>query len=646
MARKEKENAEKEKTENRVQTRSMARNEVPTETTKETVEELTRIGREYGGQEKTIPDRIREVEETHATGEKIEGESASVMIALVDKFGHDIESMAEYALAMREVDPSTLDPSKLKDVLDAPKNFDAAWNHTEPFQRKKWREAINKEFTKMESKKVWTKIERSDMEPGRRCVKHKWVFEIKRSGIFRARLVACGYSQIPGVDFTNVFSPVVNDVTFRIAVTMMMMYKLDALVFDIETAFLLGDLKETIYMDCPEGMKHEDGECLKLDKTIYGLVQSAREYNRKFETVLKRIGFKQCPADPCLFMRGTGEDLVIILCYVDDNYTLGKAKALERFLEELKQTEFTFTVERNLADYLSCEIRQDAQRKNAWVGQPHMVKKIEKTFAEEIKGLHTYQTPGTPGFKVVKPKQGETILPPDLQSRYRTGVGMLMYLIKHSRPDIMNACRELTKVLGNCTVAAYKEMLRCAKFVCDTKTKGLKVSPTIENKDGPWKLEVFSDSDWAGNPDDRKSVRCLIVFLNGVPICWRSRSQKVVSLSSSEAEFYACAEAVREVPFITQILLFLGVTVELPVKVWIDNVGAIFMTENKSSSARTRHMDTRFWYVHQLQEEHGLIKVHFVRTKDNVSDIGTKNVTTDVYKAHEGKLVTSRESVK
>ena len=209
----------------------------------------------------------------------------------------------------------------------------------------------------------------------------------------------------------------------------------------------------------------------------------------------------------------------------------------------------------------------------------------------------------------------------------------------------MNPVRELAKVLVKATIAAYKEMLRCIKFVVDSRSKGLKVTPTI-TKGKPWLMEVYSDSDWAGNPDgDRKSVGCLIIFLCGVPIAWRSRGQKVVSLSSSEAEFYACAEAVREVPFIAQILLFLGINIELPVKVWIDNVGAIFMTENKSSSSRTRHMDNRFWYVHQLQEEDGLIKVNFVRTKENVSDIGTKNVNAETYDTHQQKLIATKETV-
>ena len=207
----------------------------------------------------------------------------------------------------------------------------------------------------------------------------------------------------------------------------------------------------------------------------------------------------------------------------------------------------------------------------------------------------------------------------------------------------MNAVRELTKVLGKATPAAYKEMLRCVKFVLDTKDRGLKMEPQA-TEDGKWRIEVFSDSDWAGNPDDRKSVGCFIIFLNGVPISWRSRSQKVVSLSSSEAEFYACAEAVKEVPFVAQILLFLGIKIELPVKVRIDNVGAIFMSENVTSSSRTRHMDTRWWFVNQLQDE-GLIDVSFVRTHENVSDVGTKNVNKETYDAHVNKLLSFKDEI-
>ena len=176
------------------------------------------------------------------------------------------------------------------------------------------------------------------------------------------------------------------------------------------------------------------------------------------------------------------------------------------------------------------------------------------------------------------------------------------------------------------------------KFIYDTKSMGLKVEPIVP-EDGKRELVVYSDSDWAGSKDDRRSVGSYYIFLNDALILWRSKSQKVVSLSSSEAEFYACAKAVKEIPFIAQILLFMEIPMKLPVDVWVDNVGAIFMSENRTSSSRTRHMDTRWWHVNQLQEEDKLIKVRFVRTSENVSDVGTKNVTKDVYDTHKPRLI-------
>ena len=611
--------------------------------------ELAKLQGTFNPDASTLAERIRatgsidETADTQSGGETSTspqdhdagGETATPAFTLIDRFGGEVEDFAEIGLSAED-----LDPSEYKTKLEAPKKFKDAWDHPDPFQRKQWREAIDLEFRKMDERGVWRKINRAEMEEGRRCVKHKWVFDIKRSGRFRARLVACGYSQIPGTDFNQIFAPVANDVSFRILIILMLLQELDYLIFDVETAFLQGDLQERIYMDCPEGMEHHEGECLLLQKTIYGLVQSAREYNRKFVSVLTRYGFKQCPSDPCLFMRQDEEGVCYVLTYVDDNLVIGKRKAIDKLLAQIRASELSITVEEGLDDYLSCEVQIDRSKKTAWIGQPHMVKKIVRTFEEETKGLQTYKTPGTPGFGIVSPKEGEAVLDADKQSRYRTGVGMLMYLIKHSRPDISNAVRELTKVLGKATTAAYKEMLRCAKFIKDTASKGLRVEPKLA-AEGKWELVVYSDSDWAGCKDDRRSVGSFIIFLCGVPVMWRSKSQKVVSLSSSEAEFYACAEAVKEVPFIAQILLFMGIQIELPVQVWIDNVGAIFMSENVSSSTRTRHMDTRWWYVNQLQEQ-GMVKVNFVPTKDNVSDIGTKNVQAVDYERHEKRLISSR----
>ena len=582
------------------------------------------------------------VEESKADGSEESNEepdrvASAIAFALVDRFGEDIGDLApDFAMRVQEVDPA-----KFKDMYDNPKSFDEAWNHPDAFQREKWREAIKKEFDKMEHNGVWKKVKRNEIPEGRRCVKYKWVFEIKRSGVFRARLVACGYSQVPGVDFNEVFSPVCNDVTFRMVIVLMIIWRLEALIFDVTTAFLTGDLEEEIYMECPDGMEHDDDEVLLLLKTIYGLVQASRQYNKKFTDVLvNKMGFRQCRADRCLYYRRNKDGLVIVLTYVDDNLCVGHPKALKAMLEEIPKHGLQITVEHELKDYLSCEIRLNEDRTKAWIGQPHMIKKIEKTFGEEVNKRQRYKTAGTPGLGLVKVKEEEGKIDKERQSRYRTGVGMLLYLIKHSRPDICNAVRELSKCLDGASEASYKEMLRVIKYVLDTKLKGLKVEPELVETE--WIILLFSDSDWAGDKDNRRSVGGYMIFLNGVLICWRSKLQKVVSLSSAEAEFYACSEAVKEIPFIIQILEFVGAKVKKPVEVMVDNVGAIYMSQNQVGSSRTRHMDTRYYYVNDLQED-GMIKVMFVRSEDNVADVATKNVTGEIQDRHIDRITGDRD---
>ena len=607
----------------------------------------------------SLADRVRATTRTtgtagDSTGEGMDHVAMAVdALTMIDRFGGSVGELAN-DLAMRasapprdkdlgNMDYSKVDPSKYKEIFENPESFDKAWNHPEPFQQQKWRAAILKEFVKMERNKVWRKFRKSDIPTGRRCVKHKWVFEWKRNGIARARLVACGYSQVAGLDFTQVFSPVANDTTFRILIILMIMWKLEGLIFDIETAFLNGELNEEIYMDCPEGMEHEEGECLILNKTIYGLVQSARMYYLKFSDILvDKLGFKQCKSDPCLFMRKNELGICIILCYVDDNLTIGHRKAIDQVLQGIREHGLNMTVEEQLTDYLSCEIAFNKTKTAAWIGQPHMIKKIEKTFGEEVKSRQEYKTPGTPGMGLVRAEENEDVVDKELHARYRTGVGMLLFLIKHSRPDLANAVRELSKCLDGPTESAYKEMLRVIKYTLDTRNRGLRVMPSLTTL--LWEILLFSDSDWAGDKDNRRSVTGFMLFLNGVLIAWRSRLQKTVSLSSSEAEFYACGEAVREIPFVIQVLLFLGIPVELPVKVKIDNIGAIFMSENTTSTQRTRHMDTRWHYVNDLQKD-GLIKIDFVASEDNVSDVATKNVTIDTMGKHIDSITATKESI-
>jgi hypothetical protein len=136
--------------------------------------------------------------------------------------------------ALVNVDVTKMNPSQYKDHFYIPKTFEEAWYHDCPFQRKLWREAIMNKVDKMKLYGVYKVIKRAKIPQGRKCVKHKWVFDIKRNGIFRARLVACGYSQQPGVDFTDTYSPVINDAVFRLILIIQMVYKLVGMIIDIE----------------------------------------------------------------------------------------------------------------------------------------------------------------------------------------------------------------------------------------------------------------------------------------------------------------------------------------------------------------------------------------------------------------------------
>ena len=143
---------------------------------------------------------------------------------------------------------------------------------------------------------AWRKTDRKRIPSNRRLIGNNWVFKIKNDGTYRARLVALGYSQIPGVDYTENFAPVAHDVSFRIALARMMVEKLDSLVRDVETAFLYGEIDEEVFMKSPVGMEEIDPglspeDCYQLLKGIYCLCQAARQFWKKFMNISKQEPF-------------------------------------------------------------------------------------------------------------------------------------------------------------------------------------------------------------------------------------------------------------------------------------------------------------------------------------------------------------------
>jgi hypothetical protein len=190
--------------------------------------------------------------------------------------------------------------------------------------------------------------------------------------------------------------------------------------------------------------------------------------------------------------------------------------------------------------------------------------------------------------------------------------------------------------MDKATMGTYLEMLRVVKFIIYTKTFCLKIRP--ENKIKNWSLHVFCDSDWECNSEKRISITGFIVYLINVPVCWRSKAQRGVTLSSSEAKYVAMSEAVKEIKFIYYFLREIGIEVNLPITVKTDNVGTMFMVQSASSGVRTRHIDTRYHYVRENLEE-GIINIKFFKSIENDPDIFTKKVSQEIYDKHVTKFL-------
>ena len=175
-------------------------------------------------------------------------------------------------------------------------------------------------------------------------------------------------------------------------------------------------------------------------------------------------------------------------------------------------------------------------------------------------------------------------------------------------------------------------MLRVIKFVIDTKHFCLRIQPEVKFKS--WSLHVFCNSNWVGDSETRITMTRFIMYLMNVPVCWRSKAQRGVTLSSSEAEYVAISEAVKEIKFIYYLLQGIGIKIDLPIIVKTDNIGAMFMAQNVSSGIRTCHVDTRYHNIRIRENmEDRIIKIVYVKSIENDSDI-TKNVNQEIYHKH------------
>ena len=468
--------------------------------------------------------------------------------------------------------------------------------------------------------KVWKLTE---LPSGCHTIPNRWIFKVKTDcngniERHRARLVIKGYAQKTGIDFHETFSPVARFDTIRSLLSISAEKRMHLMQFDIKTAFLHGELEEQIYMDQPEYFHDGTDRVCLLQKSLYGLRQAPRAFNEKFANIMMQNEYSRSKADNCLFTK-LGEETTYVVHYVDDGIVATtNENEFEELFTHLRQT-FEISV-KPLSHFLGIHVHIDSNH-NIHINQ---AKYIEETLAKF--GMQECKSTATPADANL---YSNTSLENDTRSErpYRELIGSLMYMAIATRPDIAFTVSILSRYLDKHTGHHWTCALRALRYLRATTRHGITYSGpqnTLEKPD----LQAYSDADFANDPETRRSVSGQIIINNNGPIVWASNQQKVVTLSSTEAEFLAACEATKSLLWIKQIFLDFGLNVTPTLK--IDNLSAIRLIKNPEYHRRTKHIDIKYQFIREKYNS-GEILFEHVPSAEQAADIFTKPLSKPVF---------------
>lgn len=458
----------------------------------------------------------------------------------------------------------------------------------------------------------------ADLPPGRKAIGVKWVFKVKRDergavSKHKARLVVKGYAQRHDIDYDEVFAPVARLDSVRLLIALATHEGWEVHHMDVKSAFLNGDLQEEVYVEQPVGfiVAGKEHQVLKLKKALYGLHQAPRAWNAKLDDTLLSLGFQRSPSEHAIYVRQRGDAQLTIGVYVDDLVITGSnTDDIKEFKKEMAAA-FKMSDLGLLHYYLGIEVKQSAE--GISLSQGAYARKIL-----EKNGMATCNPCQVPMEARLKLSKFSTEPPVDATA-YRSVVGSLRYLV-NTRPDIAFAVGYVSRFLEDPRkdhLAAVKHIL-C--YLAGSKTWGLWFE---RRKKEEAKLIGFSDSDFAGDVDARKSTTGVIFFLNSSPITWQSMKQKVVAQSSCEAEYIAAANAACQAVWLARVQAEVqGTTTKAPM-LRVDNQSAIALIRNPVHHGQSKHIQFKYHFVRESKDE-GLINVKFIRSEEQLSDILTK----------------------
>ncbi|GKV31748.1 hypothetical protein SLEP1_g40416 [Rubroshorea leprosula] len=502
-----------------------------------------------------------------------------------------------------------------------PRTFKQACNLPE------WQRAMQEEFLALQRNHTWVLV---SPPSGANIVGSKWVYRIKQRADgsierYKARLVAQGYTQQPGIDYDETFSPVVKPVTIRTVLTLAISKSWPIHQLDVKNAFLNGYLSEPVYMSQPPGFvdpQYPDRVCL-LQRALYGLKQAPRAWFQRFAAFLHSCGFVQAYSDCSMFLYRSNGMLAILLLYVDDIIlTASTSSLLHRIISSLKQ-EF-FMTDLGVINYF-LGITASFNPDGLFLCQTKYI--FDLLARTGMSDCNAAATPLSPRHKLAASDS-----PPYLDStQYRSIVGALQYLT-FTRPDIAFAVHQVCQYMHAPTENHFQAVKRILRYLKGSAHYGLQLFKGFSPS-----LHIYTDADWAGCLESRRSTSGYCLFFGKSLISWSSKKQNTVARSSAEAEYRAMANAVAEVVWVQQLLAELQVFLSSAPIVLCDNISAIYLGLNPIQHQRTKHIEIDIHFVRERVASRAILLQH-VPSSLQCADIFTKALSSTAFCSQRSNL--------
>jgi transposase InsO family protein len=463
---------------------------------------------------------------------------------------------------------------------------------------------------------------------GKRAIGSRWVFKIKRTADgsierYKGRIVAKGYAQREGIDYTETFAPTARFGALRTVIALAAIEDMELESVDISTAFLNGEIDAEVYMQKPEGVEIPGFEgpewVLQLLKGLYGIKQGPRLWSQKLHTALSAIGFKRLECDHSVFVYEHDGVKIVVPVHVDDLVFASKSKeAIEKVKSDLR-TRFKIRDQGATSLILGVQLERDRERRTIHLSQPNYIQSILETFRmQECNGA---RTPMDDKLRLSS-KMSPTSVSEKAEMKnvpYREAVGKLLYLSIATRPDISYAVGVLCRFNENPGKEHWSAVKRVLRYLKATKDYKLSYSPSTSE-------EIFithSDADLGGNVDNARSTAGFAMTVGGGAVMWGSRLQRHVSLSSTESEYTTAAATGCEIMWMRDFLDEIGYDISGPSTLYLDSNSALQVAKNPEHQSTMKHVNRNYHWIRERVAD-GDIKITHVPGTENVADIFTK----------------------